>query len=501
VHDDRTPILVGSGQLTQRDVDPAAAEEPLAMMVTCARAAAEDAGLRAEALARLDRVAVVNILCWPYGNAPGLLAERLGAHPAESLYSTIGGNTPQSLVADTADAIAAGRVRLALIAGAEAVRTFVRAQRARVRLAWTTGGDGSPTVVGEARDGTSAYEVAHGLQMPPQVYPLFENALRAHRHETLAAQRARLGRLCAGLSAVAADNPHAWFRTPRTAEEIATPTATNRMIAFPYPKLMNAIIDVDQAAAVLMTSVGTARALGIPQAQWVYPWGSGEAHDHWFVTERVDYHSSPALRAATHRALDSAGVTADAIAHFDLYSCFPCAVELARDALGLAPDDPRPLTVTGGLPYFGGPGNDYSLHAIASMVTKLRAAPATHGLVTALGWYVTKHAAGVYAAAPPPRPWRRADPAVDQAAIDRVPHPVLALEAHGPATIETYTVIHDRDGAPMKGLVIGRLADARRFLAVTDGDRAVLEGLEADCAIGRAGAVSSHDGVNRFDPR
>jgi acetyl-CoA C-acetyltransferase len=501
VQDDRTPILVGAGQLTQRDVDPLAAEEPLAMMVTCARAAAEDAGLRREALAGLDRVAVVNILCWPYGNAPGLLAERLGAHPAESLYSTIGGNTPQSLVADTADAIAAGRVRFALIAGAEAVRTFVRAQRARVRLAWTSGGEGTPAIVGEARDGTSAYEVAHGVQMPPQVYPLFENAIRAHRRESLEAQRARLGRLCARFSSVAAENPYAWFRTPRTADEIATPTATNRMIAFPYPKLMNAIIDVDQAAAVLMTSVGAARALGIPESRWIYPWGTGDAHDHWFLTERVDYHHSPAIRAATRRALDTAGVTIDAIAHFDLYSCFPCAVELARDALGIPDDDPRPLTVTGGLPYFGGPGNNYSLHAIAAMMMALRAAPDTMGLVTGLGWYVTKHAAGVYAAAPPSRPWQRVDPAVDQAAIDAEPHPVLALEATGRATIETYTVIHDRDGGPMKGLVIGRLDDARRFLAVTSDDRTMLEGLETTCAIGRAGTVSFADGVNRFDPR
>ena len=501
MQDDRTPILVGAGQLTQRDVDPRAAEEPLAMMVACARAAADDAGLRPAALAELDRVAVVNILCWPYGNAPGLVAERLGAHPAEALYSTIGGNTPQSLVADTADAIAAGRVRFALIAGAEAVRTFVRAQRARVQLAWTSGGDGSPAIIGGTRDGTSAYEVAHGVQMPPQVYPLFENAIRAHHEETLDEQRTRLGRLCASFSAVAAENPYAWFRTARTAEEIATPTATNRMIAFPYTKLMNAIIDVDQAAAVLMTSVGTARALGIPPSRWVYPWGTGEAHDHWFLTERVDYHHSPAIRAATRRALDTAGITVDAIGHFDLYSCFPCAVELARDALGIANDDPRPLTVTGGLPYFGGPGNNYTTHGIAAMMAALRAAPDSFGLVTGLGWYVTKHAAGIYAAAPPQHPWRRVDPAVDQAVVDREPHPALALEASGSAVIETYTVIHDRDGAPMKGLVIGRLGDARRFLAVTPDDRTVLEGLETACAIGRAGIVATGDGVNRFDPR
>src|SRR5262249_34257565 len=284
----------------------------------------------------------------PHGTPPRLLAERLGIHPAEELYTTVGGSTPQWLVNETAARIASGRVGLALLAGAEAVRTVMRARKARVRLRWSSGGQGPPSVVGDARGGTSEHEIEHGFMLPTQIYPLFENALRARAGRGLDDHAAMLGALCSRLSAVAANNPYAWFRDARSADEIATIASANRMIGFPYPKMMNAIIEVDQAAAVLMTSVAEARALGIPQDRWVYLWGTGQAHDRWFVSERVDYTSSPAIREAGRQALDAAGIAVDRVDHLDLYSCFPAAVQIGRDMLGIAADDPRPLTPPAG---------------------------------------------------------------------------------------------------------------------------------------------------------
>jgi acetyl-CoA C-acetyltransferase len=498
--DDRTPILIGAGQLTQRDVEPAEALAPLAMMAEVARRAADDAGGGARLLARVDSLAVVNVFSWPYANPPRLLAGRLGMHPAESLYTTVGGNTPQWLVNETAAKIADGRVRVALLAGAEAVRTVMRARKSRHQLDWPSGGDGTPTMVGESRDGTSEHEVAHGLMLPTQLYPFFESALRARAGRSVAAHQEMLGALCARFTEVAARNPHAWFREARRADEIATVSPANRMIAFPYPKLMNAIIEVDQAAAVLMTSVGEARALGIPADRWVYFWGGGQAHDRWFVSERVDYSSSPAIREASRQALAAAGIGIERVDHLDVYSCFPAAVQIGRDALGIAPDDTRPLTVTGGLPYFGGPGNNYSMHGIAEMMARLRARPESIGLVTALGWYLTKHAVGVYGGEPKGRPFVREDPAPRQAALDAQPAPALVHEPAGAASIETYTVLYGRDGAPVRGVVIGRLDDGRRFLASTPDDRALLEGLTTDEAVGRRGRASTVDGLGRFAP-
>jgi len=502
--EDLTPILIGGGQVTQRDVEPAAAKEPLALMVEAAQGAAADADGGAELLAAVDSVAVVNILSWHYGNAPRLLAEQLGAHPTQEWYTTIGGNTPQWLVNETAAHIASGRTRVALLAGAETVYTLQRARRGHTELHWTSGGTGTPTIVGSYRHGTSDHEVAHGFQMPTAIYPLFENALRAHYGLSLAAHRERLGTLCSRLSAVAAENPYAWFRTARDAAAITTVTAANRMVGFPYPKYMNAIMDVDQAAAVLMTSVSAARRLGIPPSRWVYLWGGAEAEDLWFVSERVNYHSSPAIRAAGRHALAMAGIGIDAIDLFDLYSCFPSAVQIGRDMLGIAADDPRPLTVAGGLPYHGGPGNNYVMHAIATMLQRLRAAPGTKGLVTGLGWYVTKHSVGIYSTAPPETSaadnWAHERSAAYHAELQAMPHPELELTPQGPACVETYTVLHDRDGNPVAGLVIGRLDDGRRFLANTPADSALLRDLLAHEAVGQRGVVSSSDGTNRFDP-
>jgi acetyl-CoA C-acetyltransferase len=261
---------------------------------------------------------------------------------------------------------------------------------------------------------------------------------------------------------------------------------------------MDAIIDDDQGAAVLMTSVGKARALGVPRDRWVFLQGYGEAHDHWFVSERSDYARSPAIAAAAREALRLAGTDVSGIDALDLYSCFPSAVQLAQDALGLADDDPRPLTVTGGLAAFGGPGNAYSLNAIATMLDRVRERPGTRGLVTALGWYSTKHAVGIYGTEPGPDPLLRSARS-PQPEVDAIPHPEVVENPEGDATIETYTVAHDRSGAPERGIVIGRLSDGRRFLAAVDGDRAVLESLESREGVGRPGRVSpGGDGVNRF---
>jgi acetyl-CoA C-acetyltransferase len=497
---DHLPVLIGAGQLTQRDVEPAEAKEPLAMMVEVAQRAAADAGAPARLLEQLDTVAVVNILSWHYGNAPGLLAERLGARPARQIYTTVGGNTPQFLINEIAAQIASGTARCALIAGAETVRTLLRARRAGVELHWTSGGTGKPTLLGESKHGTNDHEVHHSLQMPTTIYPLFENALRAHYGLSIEAHRDRLGALCSRFSAVAAHNPYAWFQQARSAAEIATVTPQNRYIGFPYPKYMNAIMEVDQAAAVLMTSVAGARELGVDPSRWVYLRGAADAHDLWFVSDRVNYYSSPAIRLAGQKALHMAGLGIEQIDYFDLYSCFPSAVQIGRDMLGIAAGDPRPLTVTGGLPYHGGPGNNYTTHAVATMMDKLRAAPGSIGLVSGLGWYITKHSIGIYSTSPPTPPARREEPSTYQAELDRMPHPALTTSPQGRGTIEAYTVLHDRDGTPVKGIIIGRLPDGQRFIANTPDDRAVLEGLRSQEGVGRGGTVSSSDGTNRFEP-
>ncbi len=495
---DNRPIVVGAGQHTVRD-GAEGALEPVDMMALVARKAEEDAETK-DLLARIDSLRVINVFSWRYSNAPALLAERTGAAPREKLYTTLGGNSPQWQVNETAEAIARGDVKVALIAGAEAVNTVRRARQRGIELPWTPSG-GKAELAGDRRLGSREIELQHGASAPIQVYPLFENALRAHKGRSLKEHRARLSRLCGSLSAVAAQNPYAWFRDGKTGDQIVIPTAENRYVGYPYTKYMNAIMDVDMAAALIMTSAGEARRLGIPESKWVYLLGCADATDIWYPTDRVNFYSSPAIERCGRRALEAAGLAIGQIDYFDLYSCFPIAVQIGRDMLGVAEDDPRPLTMTGGLPYFGGPGNNYSTHAIAAMVERLRAQPGAKGLVTALGWYITKHAAGVYSATSSDREWRRPDMSADQQEIDTMPHPELAEQPEGAATIETYTVMHDREGKPDYGIVVGRLEDGRRCIANVAGGVEVLEGMTKREMVSASGRVRHDDpsGKNLFE--
>jgi acetyl-CoA C-acetyltransferase len=494
------PVLVGVGQAVDRPEDQAAGREPLVLMEAAARAAAEDAGVGARALAALDTIAVANVVCWDYGDAPGLLAERLGARPRRTIYTTLGGNTPQSLVNLLCDEIAAGRCELALVAGAEAWHTMRSLARAGRPLPWTAPRPARVSPWGDGRPGVSELEVRHGAARPVEAYPLFENAFRAARGLSLAEHARELAAFGARCAAIAARNPYAWFRDGKSAATIGTVTAENRMIAFPYPKFMNAILDVNQGAALLLAGEAAARRLGIAADRQVYPWAGVDVTELWFLQDRVGYDTLPGMRRAAAELLETADTSLDRIAHLDLYSCFPIAARLSAAMLGLRPDDPRPLTLTGGLPWFGGPGNNYTTHAIGTLVERLRADRAAFGLIHALGWILTKHALGLYAGTPPPRGWRRAGGPRLQAWVDALPHPEIAEEPAGPAVVETYTVAHGRDGAPERGIVVGRLADGRRFLAVAPADRALLEAMEREEQVGRAGTVRPGRPANVFDP-
>jgi acetyl-CoA C-acetyltransferase len=311
-------------------------------------------------------------------------------------------------------------------------------------------------------------------------YPLIENAIRAASGETPAAHQQRIAGLWSRFSEVAARQPAAWSPTAYTAEELATPSPANRQVTLPYTKLLNSNIQVDQGAALLLCSAGTAAELGIPRDRWVFVHTGARATDEWFLSERRDLDRSPAIRACGRAVLAHAGITAADLGPVDLYSCFPAAVELAARELGLPLDDPdRPLTCTGGLTFFGGPGNNYATHGIAAVVRRLReAAPGTVGLSTALGWYATKHALGLYGNTPPE---------VAFVAYDARPDPVepraVAEPAAAEATAETCTLIYDREGAPSYGILFALLDDGRRVLGKSD-DPAVMAAMAGDGFLG-----------------
>ena len=467
--DPRTPVIVGVGQAQQRPEDPASAREPIALLELAACAALDDSGARDALLRALDTVTVVELNSWHYPDPGTLLARRLRAPGVRrTAITTTGGNSPQMLVTAFAHRVARGEADVVLIGGAECIYTRWRARREpKTWLTWTESDDPPCTwVVGDGRSPNNADENAHGANAPTLVYPLFETALRASAGHSVEEHQRHVSDLWATFAATAAGNPHAWSRTTYTPEQIRTPGPDNRMIAFPYPKLMCSNIDVDQSAAILLCSYEAARVAGVADDRMVFPLAGADAHDHWFVTERDRLDVSPALRLAARTALDGAGFGVDDVARFDLYSCFPSAVQIAMGALDLAgpaSGDRRPLTVTGGLGFAGGPVNNYVSHSIATMVEECRRDPGSVGLVTGIGWYATKHSVGLYSSDPPARGFVRIDSL--QPAIDALPRREPAGAYAGRAMVEATSVVFERDGTPSLAIVSALTPDGRRALA------------------------------------
>jgi acetyl-CoA C-acetyltransferase len=475
-HDPRSPVVIGVGQVLQRTDDLAMAAHPTAMMADAVRLASSDAGLTAPP--DVDSIRIVAQLSWRYGNAPLLLADALGLQPRDLAYTTHGGNTPQSLINTTALEIQRGDLDIAILAGGEATRTRKRARRMDVELSWPTAPEGSaPRSIGAELTMNHPGEAERGIVMPVQMYPMFESALRARAERPIEVHHRHISELWSRFSTVAATNPYAWNLTAYSPEHIGTVSPANRMIGLPYPKLMNSNNDVDMAAAVIVCSAERAAALGVPRDRWVFVHSGADCHEHQYVSERWTFTETPAIVEGGSAALHLADSSLDDIEIVDLYSCFPSAVQLGAASLRL--DLNRQLTRTGGLPFAGGPWNNYVMHAIATVVTELRERPNELGFVWANGGYATKHAFGVYGAAPPPHGFRHAHP---QEAVDALPKRRLAppAEAEGAATIEAYTVMHARDGSPETAIVTtivpggarawGMSTDAHVAAAMCDGE-------------------------------
>ncbi|MBI1239625.1 MAG: acetyl-CoA acetyltransferase [Alphaproteobacteria bacterium] len=505
--EDSTPILVGVGQFTQRTAQEAKYEEsldPIAMLEKATRMAAADAGAGEALMQAADTIAVVRFIAdssetrsltaRAYPNPPRSLAKRIDAKPRTEIYTAAGGNTPQMLVSLMAERIANGEVEVAILTGAEYLASLMGGMKRGVKYEWHEDAGGEPIEIGDSRRGVNDYENAYGLSFPVNTYPLFENGLRAKAGRSVKEQMALIGKLFSPFTKLASENPGSWFPTFRTPEEIATPGEKNRFVGFPYTKYMCSVIEVDQAATVIMTSVGKARALGIPEGKWVYLHGCADATDIWNVSERINFHSSPAIRMMGQKALTMAGKTLADMTYIDLYSCFSSAVEIGAAELGLSLDDPRGLTITGGLPYFGGAGNNYVMHSIATMVEKLRAKPGAFGLLTGNGMYVTKHAIGIYSTTPTHGKWTRENPKTYQKALDAMERPRVVTEMKGEGKVETYTVVTDRKGQRF-GIIVGRDAADARFLAKVE-DEALIARMFEEEMLGRPVSVAHTGGLN-----
>ena len=496
------PILVGAGQsLSSGRGDGAisAAPSPLKLMTEAAKSALEHTGQSDHVLSAIDTLVAVRTMedSAPFGhphghnqNLPGTLARDLGAAPARLIYTRVGGQTPQAMVNEMAARIYEGEIECALIAGAEATGASKLARKQGIELDWSDTDDRAVEDRGTGARLLCRTEIKHGLVSPAYLYALFETAIAAREGRSQSQHRQAMADLFAPFSEVAAANPYAQFPKRRSAEFLATASEENYALASPYLKWLIAQDAVNMGAAILMMSEEKADALGIGSDKRIYLHGSGEAHDT-LISERLALDRSWAMEQALNRALDAAGKAIGDIDLVDLYSCFPCAVVSACDALGIDwQNEVRPLTVTGGLPFAGGPGNNYSLHAIAAMHEKLRTAPEAFGLILANGGWMSKEAAGIYSAQKPDE-FAAPEPPAKQMEV------VEIAQSPSSGTLETYTVIPSRKG-PARAIAFGRTEDMKRFIAIAAPD-AIDALCQDDNQCGRHITVTTQDEINTFD--
>lgn len=492
--DPRTPCIIGAAQRTWHLTGDDLAPEPLAMQAEVVRAAAADAGARGDLLAAVDGLDVVYCMSWLYDDPVGRLAAALGITPPRQAYSGIGGTVPQRLLNAAAGRIIAGDAEVQVVVGAEALDTKRRLKRAGERPQWSYRHFEPPAFPFEAPFHPA--EIANEVFQAWLTFAVRDVARRAAHDEAPEAHRRHLGDLLAPMTGIAAANPYAWFPVARTAGELVTPTPDNRMVGYPYTKLMVAVMDVDMASSVVMASWAAADRLGVPEDRRVVLRGWCSADDPVYVAEHGDLGRSPAMAASAAEALRCAGVGIDDVAHLDLYSCFASSVDFARDALGLADGDPRSLTVTGGLPYAGGPASNYLSHAVAAMVGVLRADPGSVGLVSGVGMHLTKHCHAVYSTAPGPLVPPGAEAV--QSGVDAAnPARVITDTFTGPGTLAGYSVVHGRDGAPAWGLGVCDLDDGTRAYARTE-EAGLLAAWEAEEWVGRPVRLAADGQVNRL---
>ncbi|MEI6486281.1 MAG: acetyl-CoA acetyltransferase [Sphingomonadales bacterium] len=492
---DRTPVIIGVGEIIDRPADPGAALEPLALMEAAVRAADADAG--GGFLERIDSLDVVNLVSWRYDRVAARLAERLGILPPRAVYGIVGGETPTTKLHEAALRIVNGNAMVAVVTGGEAQNAVAKAKAAGITLPWTPPAKAPENPIIPS-DHVTPLGMNHGIFQPIHIYPLYENATVAAWGLTPREALAESGAAYERISQAAAANPNAWGRKAFTADEIVTVTDDNRMICWPYTKRMVANNNVNAAAAVLMTTLAAARAAGIPEERIIHVHGGASAGEHMDYLKRDQYVHSCAQDAVLGQAMRIAPNGFDRV---ELYSCFPTVPKMARRTLGLGAD--VPLSVMGGLSFAGAGLNCYMLHSTCAMVHSLRAKPADQALLYGQGGYVTKHHALVIGNRPAEPEWLMLPRDVQDAAEDaRGDVPPYDGGYEGPAVVETFSIVFGRDGAPSHGSVVGRTATGARVFGkvdMADADAvATLLNLDAH-PIGLPGRVSvGEDGLQHW---
>ena len=539
---ERQAVIVGVGRYTQdKNLVIEQCKTPQGMYAEAAKIAAHDTGV-----ANPDQL-LKDVVClgapgmflemrWrgiyggkPFVNYTRSVANEIGANPEDEfcVRSEHGGNGPQYMMSTFSEMIANGTMPQGpvLVGGTEVNGSFDRATRSGKKdvlldLGWGNNPNNNPKtgpkIINQhpkpedkdPRENDVTLSQFHHIAgnssggMALYIYPLFENAYAHSLGRTADEHLPYICDLFSRFSVVAASQPqHSWYPTEKTKEFLMTPSKDNRIIGYPYRKWLCARDEIDMSSCAILMSWAEAERRGISEDKLVFIHGSGDGFDANSLALRHHLHKSDSMQVAYNEAFRSAGLgdvpDQSKIAVFDFYSCFPIAVEQACKCVGLHPnkDDVSRMTATGGLPYHGGPGSNYSGHGLCAIVEKLRTNSfrGKFGCVGANGGWLTEHSVGIYSTNPPAKTYSRRH-YDDYQGDYQMPFDQIAYKPTGTGEILTWTVRYGRQGAET-AVIVGQMVDGpdkgKRFIANSKpGDMALNNWLLAGDRIGDTVAIS-----------
>ncbi|MFK7978125.1 MAG: hypothetical protein AB8C02_18475 [Halioglobus sp.] len=457
-----TPVIVGVGIENQKLPDPTAAKNASELMTDALHKAAADAGTD-QLIKECDYIMVPQGM-WAYQDPGKILAQATGATKAKTLFAQIG-ILQQTLLGEAAQRISQGTADIVVVAGGEARYRQLMADINLIEVSDCVQTSQPDEVLTPDEEMWLEAESNAGLAMPVGFYALLEVAKRYKSGMSVEKHRDYLGNLYSRFSEIACDNPYAWKPERIDADAIRNASEKNKMLAFPYTKLHNTSWNVDQASALIYCSVEKALELEIPREKWIFPRCSVESNHMINVSQRQDLAHSTGAAQAGARCLELAKLDISEIDYLDLYSCFPIAVQAYADALG-APST-KDYTFTGGMPFAGGPLNNYVLQSTCLLVELLRKKPGSHGLVSSVSGLMTKQGFGIFSTEPCEDGFQRDDVT---AAVAKLEPGIEIIESYsGTATIIAYTVLY-QNGEPWRLVAICDTDDGKRAIAVSEDD-------------------------------
>lgn len=464
----KKPVVIGLG-ITQQKGSYAELDEALFLMEKVAMQAINDCGNSKIK----DFIDVIDIPkgFWRYRDPGKWIAEKNNFSNAKTSVNKIG-VLQQHLINNTCNKIIKGEIRAGLILGGESRAKMIAALKEGIEykeMELST----NPDQYVKAKDDLYGEGEAEALGlMAVGYYAVMESAMRKSKNLTLKEHEDYLGSMYADFSEIASKNQYAASDKSISKDQIMLANSDNKPMAYPYNKYHCTSWNVSQASAILICEEGLADQLNISKQKRIYPMASSETNHMIALIQRPSLISSAGLKLASEKineVVDKHSINLNLI---DLYSCFPVAVQQFENVLNLNTKTSR--TITGAMPFAGGPLNNYMLHATVQALLKLRS-ESGHSLITGVSGMMTKQSFCLWSSEYQ-MPFYHADVTKKAQQLDK-PIPISNAK-HGNGIVIGYTVLYEGT-KPTLGVFYIEDSQGERKV-VTSEDKAVITSMREE---------------------